>query len=174
MSSVVEGEQYCRDSWMPSIKLDHFVPYACAKCFVQVFFDHKPLTMHLPPRPPFHLTHRNDTNLTFPPNPDAPSNNSACTQYLTSKECDTWRQCCQAAQRCCETPEPISRCVQNGPRPTCTSQSAGDDQCPSTWDGVSCWPATQPGETHHQKCPRHYVGMDIKWINREALLLLLC
>ncbi|ELU04502.1 hypothetical protein CAPTEDRAFT_221050 [Capitella teleta] len=118
MSSVVEGEQYCRDSWMPSIKLDHFVPYACAKCFVQVFFDHKPLTMHLPPRPPFHLTHRNDTNLTFPPNPDAPSNNSACTQYLTSKECDTWRQCCQAAQRCCETPEPITeahrRCTNVG------------------------------------------------------------
>ena len=100
--SVADSQLMCRDSWINSIPFDDFVPFSCAKCFVQVFFNHKPLTIVMPPSPPYFLTHRNNSNLTYLPDPDSHGDQSVCGHYLKPDECAKWRECCQVAKQCCE------------------------------------------------------------------------
>ncbi|KAK2161022.1 hypothetical protein LSH36_122g01003 [Paralvinella palmiformis] len=46
---------YCRDSWLEQLAYEDFAVYTCSKCFVQVFWDEKNLTLKLPPTYPYLL-----------------------------------------------------------------------------------------------------------------------
>ena len=94
---------FCRDSWISNMTLEHFEKFTCAKCFVQVFFDHKILMMKFPPDYPYILYSKNNSNITFLPDPDEPD--GACASVLSEEECGVWRSCCEAARKCCVGPQ---------------------------------------------------------------------
>ena len=88
---------------------EEFAVYSCSKCFVQVFWDAKDLTIVYPPTPPYLLVPvvelygdpGNMTNMTtFYPDADAP-HSEVCAHSLSSNECRMWKSCCQAARHCC-------------------------------------------------------------------------
>ena len=88
----------CRDSWIHNLPYDLFSEFSCVKCFVQVFFNSKELTMNL--TNPFRLYHRDNRSLAY--EPDASSEPSqVCDDWLTTEECSRWRQCCGNARKCC-------------------------------------------------------------------------
>ena len=90
---------YCRDSWLEQLAYEDFAVYTCSKCFVQVFWDEKNLTLKLPPTYPYLLVDPDNGTEYYP---DAESDTSVvCTEKLTSAECRMWRHCCQAAKHCC-------------------------------------------------------------------------
>ncbi|XP_014230951.1 vasoactive intestinal polypeptide receptor 1-like isoform X2 [Trichogramma pretiosum] len=37
-----------------------------------------------------------------------------------------------------------------------------DGWCPTTWDGILCWPSTPPGELAVQSCPTYIAGFDLR------------
>ena len=58
-----------------------------------------------------------------------------------SDECERWKQCCEAAQECCDT--------QLG-----TAHVNGDGRhCLRTWDGFGCWQDTAPNSHVYNPCP---------------------
>ncbi|KAK2144427.1 hypothetical protein LSH36_758g01069 [Paralvinella palmiformis] len=98
ISSSVDGA-YCRDSWVEQMAYEDFAVYTCSKCFVQVFWDEKDLTLKVPPTYPYLLVDPGNGTEYYP---DAESDTSVvCTEKLTSAECRMWRHCCQAAKHCC-------------------------------------------------------------------------
>jgi hypothetical protein len=94
---------YCRDSWVQDMPYEEFAVYSCSKCFVQVFWDKKDLTIMFPPTPPYILISIDgspDNMTTYYPDADSPNSN-VCARALSSEECQMWKSCCQAAKYCC-------------------------------------------------------------------------
>ncbi len=61
---------------------------------------------------------------------------------LTGKDCDRWRDCCLAAERCCD------RQLHNQ---AVAMEISG--YCPRTWDGYDCWDDTPAGTIVYSSCP---------------------
>ncbi len=91
----------CRDSWLNNLTEADFSNYTCAKCFVQVLLDKKSLRMDRPPAPPFWLHHKTLQNVSFPADPGITPSPVCGAADLSEAECNKWRHCCFAAQRCC-------------------------------------------------------------------------
>ena len=66
--------------------------------------------------------------------------------YLSPEECARWTACCLSAIRCCQWQQKLLPVPVGG-------QGGGPSDCPPTWDGFTCWDATQPATTVYKDCP---------------------
>ncbi len=68
---------------------------------------------------------------------------AACADVaLTGKDCDRWRDCCQAAERCCDRQLHLQGVAMETP-----------GYCPKTWDGYDCWDDTPAATIVYSPCP---------------------
>ena len=74
---------------------------------------------------------------------------------------EKWRTCCQAAVDCCQNNAkhlPVSRNSQgqllDEPQPR--------DQCPATWDGLTCWNPSPAAKMTEVECPRYVYMLDFE------------
>ena len=134
-----EGQRDCHDRY-GKVPEESYRLRTCAMCFKFLFpHDDKPLQLSptinsLVPKP-------NVTLATDSVKPDI--HNSSAMQlvcdFLDATDCERWKGCCQAADRCCQRQQ--------------KSQPIARDSCPRTWDGFSCWDDTSPGVTATTQCP---------------------
>lgn len=73
--------------------------------------------------------------------------------FKDEEKFEKWRICCQEAVVCCHvnaqylprTRNPLGQLVDDPQRA---------DECPGTWDGLSCWPPSAAGQLAWRICPR--------------------
>jgi hypothetical protein len=74
------------------------------------------------------------------------------------EKCDKWMNCCQDAEKCCESQ-----------MADYSETTIGGDMslvhCHGLWDGSACWPRAKPGQQVLQVCPQHSVTCQPKGKN---------
>ncbi len=117
----------CRDSdglW----PRQRFIEDSCSKCYSYIYQNASGRQYDVP-------------NISEPKNQTWMR--TACADVaLTGKDCDRWRDCCQAAERCCDKQLDLQAVAMEIP-----------GYCPRTWDGYDCWDDTPAGTTVYRPCP---------------------
>jgi len=82
-------------------------------------------------------------------------NSPLLDSFASSSSARFWRDCCEAAEHCCQAIAVDAHVLMNG--------TIASDTCPPTWDGWQCWPdGGAPGETVHASCPGYiYFGSSV-------------